>query len=46
MERMEEDGEVEAISSSIKVIRSSVVEVKLGSSIGSFNWCLQSMFCG
>ena len=35
MERMEEDGEVEAISSSIKVIRFFVVEVKLGSSIGS-----------
>ena len=35
MERMEEDGELEAISSSIKVIRFFVVEVKLGSSIGS-----------
>ena len=33
MERMEEDGEVEVISSSIKVIKFFVVEVKLGSSI-------------
>ena len=51
MERMEEDGELEAISSSIKVIRFFVVEVKLGSNIGSrisiSKGCIPlSMLCG
>ena len=54
MERMEENGELEAISSSIKVIRFFVVEVKLGSNIGSLIYgtsiskgCIPlSMLCG
>ena len=47
MERMEEDGELEAISSSIKVIRFFVVEVKLGSNIGSLpKGCISLSKCG
>ena len=44
MKGMEEDGELEDISSSIKVIR---LEVKLGSNIGSLpKGCISLSKCG
>ena len=47
MKGMEEDGELEVISSSIKVIRFFVVEVKLGSNIGSLSkGCISLSKCG